>query len=326
MMESLGKKKFGIFIKALHRQAGDRQDYFVAGLFDAIGADKRIDISLENAVKNWVAGNNQSYKKRFKGKEFKQEQYNAFLKFLKEKINVRFKDVQSELKNYSAEYPYINFETDNQEVFFASVLNQFTEIVELPLPETANQFRRSEDCHEKQEQTLLVEIPSEQMRKEFEHLVEKYNIATYICNISKYLCEEEPFYVQDSFDFIDAIRTNILSQFLSHQKESIFTKIVAFNHTLKTYSSLLGMIRLSLYEEYGVIELGSSNDEIIDLIDENRKAIKKMEVKDGTSESQISEMEEKLIQLDFLRSILLSHKQLCELFGEICPDKTMFVF
>lgn len=137
MMESLGKKKFGIFIKALHRQAGDRQDYFVAGLFDAIGADKRIDISLENAVKNWVAGNNQSYKKRFKGKEFKQEQYNAFLKFLKEKINVRFKDVQSELKNYSAEYPYINFETDNQEVFFASVLNQFTEIVELPLPETA---------------------------------------------------------------------------------------------------------------------------------------------------------------------------------------------
>lgn len=331
-MEVLGKKRFGIFIKALHKQAGDRQDYFVSELFAAIGADKISDIKLDDAVKNWVAGNNQSYKKRFKGKEFKQEQYNSCFQFLNERINVRFKDVQTELKSYSNEYRYIDFETDNQEVFFNSIVNQFMEIVGVPLPKRQILFTQDEDCHKKQEKASLSETPPEQIGKIFEQAMADYGIATYICKLPDYLIEE-PFYAGDIFAFSDFIQTNVLAKFVNQQNENIYKKISEFNLALKTYSSFLSMIRLSVSEKYGImLKMSGVNNEVIRLLDRDYDKMKTnlsrempMEEKE-TDKPLTEEIKGELTQLEFLRSILLSYKQLCELFGEICPGKTTLVF
>lgn len=250
----------------------------------------------------------------------------ACLRHLKEEIKSNFKEVQKDMDDC--------WEKKDYKEFVLTMLNRARKGPSSKVQHSNNNGKNiaafdiatDQDYLEKQEGVSLRETPTGQMRTIFEQLVADYNIATYICKISDYLCEEKPFYAQDSFDFIDAIQTNILAKFISYQNESIFTKIAEFSHALKTYSGFLGMIRLSLFERYGVIELGRANDEIIDLIDKDCNTIKGMEAKDGTSESQISEMEGELIQLNFLRSVLLSRRQLCELFGEICPGKTLFVF
>ncbi len=188
------------------------------------------------------------------------------------------------------------------------------------------------DYHEKSEQASLGETPTEQMRGIFEKAVMDYNIAVYICKLSDYL-SGEPFYGSDIFAFNDVIENKILSRFLCEQNENIYKMISEFKNALKNYSGFLGMIRSSISEVYGFAWImGASYDEIIGLIDSDCNEIQdnlgeKVSIKrEDINESSVSSLEQKLIQLDFIRSILLSHKQISELFGEICPGKTMFVF
>ena len=188
------------------------------------------------------------------------------------------------------------------------------------------------DYHKKTEPASLGETAAEQMSKLFEQAVGNYNIATYICKLSDYLIEE-PFYAGDIFDFVDFIQTNVLSKYVGQQNEVIFKKISEFNLKLKSYCSFLGMIRLFISEKYGImLKKAGLNNEIISLIDTDYEEIKnKLDGKisingDEINEASVLELEERLTQLDFLRNILLAHKQLCDLFEEICSGKTILVF
>lgn len=356
-MKPLGNRKFGVFIKALHKEAGDRQDYFVSSLFESIGAEKITDVSLEDTVKNWVSGKNKSYKKYFKGKEFDQEGYNGFLQFIDENINVRFTNVQNSLEPYCKDYCYIDFKTDVREDFFASVLNQFMEIVGLPLPSTAVPFSQNcnEDYDKKQELESFNKTPTEQMRRLFERAVAEANIALHIRNLPDYL-EDGLLCPQEVASFFDTMQTKIASGFIDQQDEELFQKIKEFNTEVRSYFALLGMIppKLELEKPELIIPAWQQPIEpVTDVTPEADRAAendverysnhwRKHQSYDGlfsllndarTSldekskcESPPPDIEEKLTRLHFISSIFSAHKRICELFEEITMGKTLTVF
>ncbi len=228
----------------------------------------------------------------------------ACLRHLKEEIEDRFKEVRKDMGDFWNE--------ENYKIFVLTLLNRARNGAPM-------------------EKASLDETPSEQMGKIFEQAVADYNIATYICKLPDYL-NGEPYYAGDTFAFVDAIQTDILSKFVNQQGENIFKKISEFTCVLEAYSGFVGMIRLSISEKYGsLLKITGLNCEIINLIDEERNEIKddfveKNSTKGDVNESSLSGVEERLTQLDLVRSILLSHKRLCELFEDICPGKTILVF
>lgn len=182
---------------------------------------------------------------------------------------------------------------------------------------------------EKQKRVSLDETPSAQISKIFEQAVADYNIAICICKLPDYLCGES-FNAGDFFAFIDTIQTEVQCKFINQQNESVFKKISDFVAILESYLSFLGMIRLSISEEYGVIwKTCGSYDEVFCLIDNNYSKVKaevEKKFKNSSDEFSTDEAETRLNQLNFLRSILLAYKQICKLYSEICTDKTLLVF
>lgn len=332
-METVGSKKFSVFIKALYNEAGGVQCGFIDDLF------KTLDIDIEGIdglIKNWMAGRNQSYKGYFKGKNFNQKHYDNFLRFLDEKINKRFITIKSVLKTYSDEYLYIDFETDNQETFFESLLNQFKEIVGLPIDPNVVPFVRSKDTNNNQKKAPQNETPSEQMRKIFEQAVAHHSITGYMCKVADYLIDK-PFYSVDIFNFIGTIQTTILEKFVNNQDEEIFKKITEFKIALESYCAFLGMIQTSISECYGFAwRMSKSYDGIIELIRSNKAEMGKalaeeqsmvalMSEEDIESKSAI-ELKTKINQLNFIESIFLRHKDIDSLYSEICNGKTLLVY
>lgn len=172
------------------------------------------------------------------------------------------------------------------------------------------------------------------MSRIFEQAVADYNIAICICKLPDYLCGES-FNAGDFSTFIDTIQTEVLCKFINQQNESVFKKISDFLTILNSYLSFLGMIRLSISEEYGLMwKVCGSYDEVFCLVDNNcRKAKDLLEKEKSLGVNSLNEsltdtdnIETNLNQLDFLRSILLSYKQICKLYNEICADKTLLVF
>lgn len=185
---------------------------------------------------------------------------------------------------------------------------------------------------EKQKKMPLVEMPSVQMSKIFENAVADYNIATYICKLPNYL-DAGGFCGGDIFEFIETIQSNVLSKYVSQQNEEIYKKISEFNHVLDAYAHFLCMITSAISQKYGMmLNLGVSYDEIIKTMDSDVAEIKtnlgkRTSMKEGgTNEPSVSMLEGELNQLSFIRSVLSAHKQLCKLFGEICPGKTILAF
>jgi len=173
------------------------------------------------------------------------------------------------------------------------------------------------------------ETASKKMCKIFEQAVEDYNISFYVCKLPDYLMGE-PFYADDSLAFVDTIRTNLLAKFISYQNEEVYKKIIQFQSAVETYSGCLSIIRLSVSEVYGFMLKMCGSDEIIELIDtecnEIRNSLdnKTLQENEGNDSPSFG-LDEKLMQMEFIHSILLSYKQLCELYSEICPGKTLLV-
>lgn len=149
IMETIGKKKFGIFIRALHNEVKGTQHQLVNELFFTLGVEGEVD--NDGVLKNWMAGKNQGYVGYFKDVEIKQEHYDRFIKLLDEMIKTRYKNIQNTLRAYSNEYTYIDFETDNRDEFFKSILNQFKDIVGLPPDQAAVSIARNRITSENSE-------------------------------------------------------------------------------------------------------------------------------------------------------------------------------
>lgn len=166
-METLRKRKFSVFIKALYDEAGGVQYGFIDDLF------KTLDVEIEGIAglaKNWMSGRNQGYKEYFKGKNFNQKHYDSFLRYLNNKINKRFVIIQDTLEIYNHEYTYIDFETDKQGIFFKSILNQFKDIVGLPLDPNTVPLIQSENTNNEQEKISQDERPSSRCVKSLRRL------------------------------------------------------------------------------------------------------------------------------------------------------------
>lgn len=93
------------------------------------------------------------------------------------------------------------------------------------------------------------------------------------------------------------------------------------------------MIRLSVSEIYGGMwKMCGSYDVVFNLLDRDYNKFKTIK-ENSTSIEESSQngysavdAETHLTQLNFLHSILLAYKQICELYGEICSGRTLLVF
>ncbi len=189
----------------------------------------------------------------------------------------------------------------------------------------ANNYRK------KPEWVSFAETPTEQMREIFEKAVEYYNIAVYMCRLPDYL-SGEAFYGSDIYAFNDVIENKILSGFLCEQNEEIYKMISEFKKELRNFAGFLSMLHSSVSEAYGFMwTVGVPCDEIIRQIDSDYNETQDS-LEEKSSIGKIKEspeyfaLESKLNQLNFIRSILMSHKQISELFEEICLGKTICVF
>ena len=342
-METLEKQKFGVFFKALCAETSKLQYAFVQEFFMTF--DVKIAASdAQNYVKNWISGKNQSYKKQFKSVNCNSQNYENAFRYLEENINIRFKNVQNRLRSNRSEYSHIDFETNDSNVFFTSIINQFTELVDLPLPPI-------------QEDVLRNDPPCKQMSRIFGQAVADHNIAIHICQLGHYLnagalCPE------DLPAFFDTIKTKILSKFVNHQDEAIFQKIIEFSEELKNYFGLLSMlpygcdsdgnsdmestilhpfwavpsystefiseteIRFELPDFGSCWEMNRSYDEVYSLIETERRRLKE----NTPWSNYLSSTDDKLIRLDFIASIFTSHKRLCVLFEEISDGKKLQIY
>lgn len=261
--------------------------------------------------------------------EKKEKESNYWLGVLKDVIESRFKEVYDSLSDC--------WDEKNYKTFVLTLLRRArigapTEKAPQPPTDcekssTSSDINVDVDCLRKQEKVSLGETPFEQMSKIFEQTVANYNIATYICKLPDYLSGES-FYAGDAFAFIDEIQTNILSKFVNCQDDNIFKKISEFTLALKAYCGFLGMIRLSVSEKYGImLKVYGFDNEIISLIDSDCDEVKQTLDREREATGPLtSELEGRINQLEFLHSVFLSHKQLCELFREVCPGKTILVF
>lgn len=315
-------------------------------LFKRAGyCNKKEDGISEETAQSWISGkrNCKVYSYFPEGEISNPEEvYNFFRKRPEDKLE-KLQEMFCEEKGVSDP---VDCETKDMDRFCWSLVNQFLDLLgfqrlELPasdiLQENSGGIAEDEidenaDAGQNPEQVSFSGTPTEQMREIFEKAVMDYNIATYICKLSDYL-NGEVFYGGDIFAFNDAIENNIISRFLCEQNEKIYKMISEFKLALKNYSGFLVMIRPSISEVYSNMwTMGASYDEIISLIDSDRSEIRdnsgeKVSIKkEEINESSVSSLKEKLVQLDFIHSILLSHKQLSELFGEICPGKTILMF
>lgn len=335
---------WGIFTKAIEDVELEKgnQAQILCVLFARAGSKREF---TEQAAQSWIDGKRRCQPSRYFPEKTITNQKGAY-DFFRRRPESKLKNLQQIFRQKKDVDSPIDCETEDMDRFCWSLVNQFLDFLgfqRLDLPRAdisqenfggvaEDEIDGNADVGQNPEQVSLDETPTEQMRKLFEQSVANYNIATYICKLSDYLIEE-PFYAGDILAFVDFVQTNVLAKYVAHQNNIIFRKISEFNFKLKSYSGFLGMIQLSISEKYGImLKLGGLNNEIISLVDTDCEEIKdnldgKISIEgDETNEALILELEGKLKQLDFLRTILLLYKQLCDLFEEICPGKTILVF
>lgn len=256
----------------------------------------------------------------------------ACLRYLKGEIEAKFKEVREGMDDY--------WEEEDYRKFVMAMLGRARQgAPSKKEPQHSDHSKKtaiaadvgpSEDRHEKQKKVSRQETPSEQMIGIFEQTVADFNIATYICKLPDYL-NGESFYAGDIFDFISTIQSEILGKFVNQQNEDVFKKISDFLVVLETYASFLGVIRWAVSEKYGNMwKTGASYYEVLYLIDDDcSKAKTKLEDEVPSEEgspNKSSITETYLNQLELLRSILSAYKQICDLYSEICTEKTLLVF
>lgn len=231
------------------------------------------------------------------------------------------------LKAISEEYP-------KYDEFFENYVNGFKDLKNTIHVWNTAVDRKTEQGTKKETEQIQesMSTPSDQMLDIFKQAVAEHNIVAYLCNVADYLCDE-PFYSGDIFSFINTIQAKILNKFVNNQDEEIFKNITSFNVALKSYCCFLDIIRTSVSEYYGFMwRMSPCHDGILSLIKSDKDEVKKALLEEDNKTASLSEsnslleLETKINQLNFIESIFSCHKEISDIFKEICVGKTLLVY
>ena len=237
-----GKKTtFNVFIRAVN-QFKTVQTTFVLDLLSCLKCSFSSDTE-DDTVKNWMAGKNQSFRKKFGGLPVSKNEFDACFNYLTDAIGNKFKKVQDELKDTAVTYPLIDFETDDKNVFVKSLVYQFIEIVNLSLDDTVEPRINSQN--ESKNKAPIDEAPIDRMIHVFEQAVADSNLVHILCNLSNYI-GNQAFFAGDAGNFVNIVRKKIASAFVNLQNEVKFRQICEFTDTLVSYVSCLEMLTHTL--------------------------------------------------------------------------------
>lgn len=245
----------------------------------------------------------------------------VLLNILKGIIENHFKDVQKTLADFDC------WEITDYKSFVLKWLKQTGRVL------TAEVYSNKEGLEPS------AETPVEQMVRIFEKSISEYHIPTHIYNLPNYLsneCDESSLSTQDSDmkNFVKSIQDNVLEKFLGQQNEDVFIKIREFNRVLESYNGNFSYwhimtMTMDYYEILGYSIIGGSvvhipDDDIIGAIDRECTEMEN-NLRQNISEEK-EDINHELRRLNNTRDIIVRHKQLCELFEEICPGKQLLVF
>jgi len=129
---------FGDYIRTLRKVITiDNQYQFVRDFFKNTGATNATNIP-DSTIKSWLSPHNSKrYRKcriRYYFPDNEKLNGNGFMEFLSKRINTSWKELQEAFRSINND-GIVDLETNNQEVFYWSLLNQFQKIHELPLSE-----------------------------------------------------------------------------------------------------------------------------------------------------------------------------------------------
>lgn len=208
----------------------------VIDLFQACGTQR--DIPSET-VKSWLkkgAGHrNCSIKYYFPEKKLNET---GFIGFFKNRGNSNWKDLQAYFASINDDN-VIDLNTNIENDFYWSLLNQFQKIHNLPLSEKPFVSGDASICN------VMIEI--------FKDAVEYYHITDFI-SWNPALFEFTKSIIKDDLrqlaaDFVDDIEDNILKEFCPHKSELVFIQITRFVHLIKKYLDYISATHFNIINQ-----------------------------------------------------------------------------
>lgn len=194
----------------------------VIDLFQACGTQREVP---SETAKSWLkkgAGHrNCTIKDYFPEKKLNEA---GFIGFFKNRGNSNWKELQTYFASINDDN-VIDLNTNIENDFYWSLLNQFQKIHNLPLSEKPLVSGDASICN------VMIEI--------FKDSVEYYRITDFISwnpalfEFTKIIIEYDLH--QLAADFVDDIEDNILREFCSHKNELVFIQISRFVHLIKKY-------------------------------------------------------------------------------------------
>ncbi len=183
------------------------REQIVVELFKAAGVR---GIISKNTVKGWLTGYRTCRIKDYFPENTVDEA--GFIEFISSRVNTSWPKLQKEFHSLSEEDCIVNLHTNDREIFYRSILNQFQKIHKLPLSE----------------------MPAKKMVRLFKNAVEN-------CKISAFFEDDANF--SDDADasgrievFLNSLHADIIEPFqLWHSESSMYQKILELHSELESF-------------------------------------------------------------------------------------------
>lgn len=187
------------------------QDQFLIDLFKNAGA--RIDVD-RNTAKSWLKPEDSKGYRNCRIRDYFPEDMvdePGFIKFISSRANTSWPKLQKAFHSISKDC-IVNLNTDDPEIFYWSILNQFQKIHRLPLSE----------------------MPAERMFKLFKNAVENCEVSVFFEDDANFSDDAD---VSDRIElFLNSLYADIIEPFqLWHSESSMYQKILELHSELESF-------------------------------------------------------------------------------------------
>lgn len=231
------------------------QPNIVIALFKEAGAIKEVE---EDTAKSWLRLNRSEQQCRIRDyfpKDKLDEKY--FIKFISNRVNTSWKELQESFYSFNDD-KIVDVDTDKQDLFYWSLLNQFQKIQGLPLSEKPTDSI-GEDFPNTQNNSSHKE-----MIRIFKETAESYKIANFINRDPAMIyfknLNMDYDLLQLATRFVDDIQSEIITPFAPYKGDMIYIKIFQFISLTVKYKDYLA--RKVPYNSLVMIPLEKSELEV----------------------------------------------------------------
>ena len=250
------------YIKSIKPYFLDNQPDIIAILFKESGAIISVDT---DTAKSWLKSDDKKGHRNCRVKDyFPKEKLNeaGFIKAIESRVNTSWKQLQESFRLIN-DNGIIDIDTDNHEIFYWSLLNQFQKILRLPLSDQklpdskpAVDNNAISENSEKKGMPHNEALPESMLSVFYQNSI-GFAIDDFINSPAKSITPDR---IRDMITFIGCIMTKHENEDNPDKGEETYKKIIEFTDTLYKYIVLLKMNSVNpVFPE--CFELANDNDD-----------------------------------------------------------------